>query len=101
MNKAMELRLAHLEKLKLKSQPKPINADEDLESNSSLLLRKDSRVIEADAFVKAVGGRSYTPLEELATQTKGVFTVAVVVDRSGVQTAKSGRKFIAVRLSDL
>jgi len=66
-----------------------------------LLLRKGSRVIEADAFIKAVGGRSYTPLEELAAQSKGVFTVAVVVDRSGVQTAKSGRKYITVRLSDL
>lgn len=57
--------------------------------------------MEADAFVKAVGGRSYTPLEELSTQTKGVFTVAVVVGRSGVQTAKSGRKFITIRLSDI
>ena len=58
-------------------------------------------MIEADAFVKAVGGRSYIPIDELANQTKGFFAVAVVVDRSGVQTAKSGRKFIAVKFSDL
>ena len=84
MNKAMDMRLAHLEKCRLQAQPKLLNPQEDIEINSSLLLRKGSRIIEADAFSKAVGGRSYTGLDSFVNQTKGVFTIGVVVDRSGV-----------------
>ncbi len=58
MNKAMDLRLQHLEAQK-KAQQKPTKIDDDLESNTGLLIRSGSRQIQADAFAKAVGGRAY------------------------------------------
>jgi len=99
MNKAMDIRLERIEKQKPK--PKPVTVvDTDREENSRLLLRAGSRVIAEDEFKRAVGGRLYCGLDSLQTQG-GIYTVGVVVERSGVLQSKNGKRFMTFKVSDL
>ena len=58
MNKAMDVRLAIIDKNKPKTASTNLKkSEEDIEEHSSLLIRSGSRLIEADALKKSVGGR--------------------------------------------
>lgn len=90
-----------MQQSKHKEAPKKDSA-EDTEENSNIILRPGSRLKQQDEIAAAVQGRSYLPLEELNDKSAaGIFTVGVVVDRSGVLTSKAGKKFVSFKISDL
>jgi hypothetical protein len=75
---------------------------EDREEYSQLILRPGSRSKKGDEVKKLVQGRQYVPLEEMNDGTQpGTFSVAVVVDRGGVQQTKNGKKYVCLKLTNL
>jgi len=57
----------------------------DMEANSGIILRAGSRIRQQDELVHLAAGRQYLALESFDDQVKpNVYTVGVVVDRSGV-----------------
>ena len=90
------------QKLKAITKPKPLakSVVDDLDDESGLILRAKSRVLKKDALEKAVGGRQYVKLENLGEATGGLYTIGVVVDKSGVIQSKGGKKFMSLKLSD-
>jgi hypothetical protein len=49
---------------------------------------------------REISGRLYCGLDSLKT-AGGIYTIGVVVDRSGVLASKNGKKFMSFKLSDL
>ena len=97
MNQVMDQRLKALEKPK----SKPVTlSEEDREEVSRLVMRPGSRKLQTDEVRKAVGGRLFCPLDAL-NSAGGIYTVGVVVERSGVLSSKSGKRFMSFKVSDL
>ena len=87
-------------------------ATECVETYSQIILREGSRKIKQDELDVKVNRRKFVQFEQLdskeqldagglVSSQKGLFTIAVVVDKSRVLESKSGKKFIILKLSDL
>ena len=115
MKKIMDDRQQRREQIKEKKEAQRLEqeANECEETYSQILMREGSRKIKQDQLQAKLARRKYIQFDELDSKEqlaptgtvatgKGFFTVGVIVDKSRVlESAKTGKKFIILKLSDL